>query len=189
MKPKKQNRGGDHAARVANRGSDRVQEFLRNARGGGAGINADGFARMWSSAIADVIDLWGTFLGFGSSFQVGVADLGDQPLGTWQGGVTTIVRVQDQIPEDATFPADTTLNAGALKLRTVDGGVVVDLQLTGVDRLDDGYQLRVSVKDLSPQPNPPNPPVAGTDYFGNLYYTTTNDPTPVLAALIRGHVT
>ena len=91
----------------------------------------------------------------------------------------------DEVPADAVFPANPVLNPAALKLRPVDGGATVNLQITAVDILDDGYELKVYVKDLSPG----NGSVAAGEYFAMLYYTTPADPTKVFATIIRGIVT
>jgi len=182
--PRKKDKAAAHAARFANRASDRLAKFAKDARGGT--YDGNRLASDVSNSLIDVVDLWSTLLGFGASPQVGNADFDEHPSADWKAGQTTMVRIVDQVPEDAVFPANPVLNAAALKLHPVDGGAAVNLQVTQVQRDDDGFQLTVSVRDLSPGMGA----VAAGEYFATLYYTTPADPaTKVFATVLRGVVT
>jgi hypothetical protein len=183
---KKKDNAGLHSARFTKRLGDRVQQFASDARGGI--YTGDRLASDLATGVTDLLDLWSTFWGFGASPQVGSADFGTHPSVDWKTGLSTSVKVTDAVPTDnsAQFPANQALNAAALKLRPVDGSAAVNLQLTQVTiNDDDGFNLTVSVKDLTPG----NGAVAAGEYFATLYYTTQTDPTKVFVTMIRGTVT
>ena len=183
MPPKKKDKAAEHAKHFANRFSDRVQKFASDARGGK--YDAARLASDLANSVIDTIDLWGNFLGYGASPQVGLADFQDHPSADWKNGLDTMVTVASEVPTTGiTWPANGALNATALKLRPVDGGAAVNLQLTQVKVDEDGYQLTVSVKDLSPGAGS----VAAGEYLGTLYYTDSASVN-VFVAVIRGIVT
>jgi hypothetical protein len=182
--PDKKDRPAKQAARFANRASDRLGKFAKDARAGT--YDANRLASDVSNSLIDLVDLWSGFLGLGASPQVGIADFAEHPPVDWKAGQATMVRIIDQVPEDAVFPANAALNVNALKLHPIDGGATVNLQVTQVLREDDGYQLTVSVRDLTPGPGN----VAAGEYFATLYYTTPAAPAvKVFTNVLRGVVT
>jgi hypothetical protein len=177
--PKKKPGAARHAARFANRTGDRLRALVQDARAGT--YDAQRFAQDIASSLTDALDLWVGVLGYGASPQVGVVDYGAQPQATWKGGVTSVVTLAEAVPDNPVFPT------GGLRLARVDGSLTVDLQLTDAEVVadSDGFQLTVSFRDMTPAGGtlPPG------DYFGNLFYTTSTDPTKRFAALVRGTVT
>jgi hypothetical protein len=174
---KKDGGASKHASRFANRASERLKKAAIDARAGR--FNAQRLAEDISNTAVDAIDLWTALLGFGASPQVGVA-IFDAPQGTWKpGGVTTTVVLSDPVPDDAVFP-------GALKFRLLDGTATVDLQLTNVESREDGLELKISAKDVTPGAGN----VAVGEYYVNLSYTSVSTgPGSFFAALLRAKVT
>ncbi len=168
---------GTHLSRFANRGGQRVRQFIRDAAKPG-GVAGDRLAFDVGRGVSDWINLWTGLLGFGASPQVGVADFGGFKGGTWKGGQDTNVLLADALPDNPTFPGSGTIN-----LAPIDGGATVNLTVTGVEILDDGFELKVSVRDTTT-----GPPVAVGEYFANLYYTVPPSTTKQFAALIRAAV-
>ncbi len=118
---------GTHLSRFANRGGQRVRQFIRDAAKPG-GVAGDRLAFDVGRGVSDWINLWTGLLGFGASPQVGVADFGGFKGGTWKGGQDTNVLLADALPDNATFPGSGTIN-----LAPIDGGATVNLTVTGVD--------------------------------------------------------
>src|SRR5262249_32205349 len=156
------------SGRFVNRAGNRWRNFMRDARAGS--FDANRMARDTSDAVVDAIDLWMGLLGLGASPQVGVADFGPQRQITWKGGVDTTVLLGDVVDATAVFPT----GAGGLQFKPVDGGgLPVQLQLMGVEILEDGLELKVSVKDVTPGMGS----VGVGEYFANLYYTVPSGVT------------
>jgi hypothetical protein len=138
-----------------------------------------------SGAAVDMVDLWTGMLGFGPSAQVPIVDFKERKPADWKGGLIATALLSDPVPTNAIFPVPgNPAGLAVLKLRTIDGTASVDLQLMGVDVLDDGVQLLVSVEDVTAGAGT----VASGEYFVTLYYTVPPDLTKQFAALVRGAV-
>jgi len=169
-------RASRHVKRALDRASARAERLMKDRT-----IDANRLTIEATNAFLDGMDVLRAIFGGGSgSPQVSIADFGDKPSADWVAGLDITVRLIDDVPSSATWPANAALNANALKLRKLDG-TAVDLQLTNVDRRDDGYELKISMKDLGAAA------VAAGEYFAPLFYTDGGNK--FFACLIRGKVT
>jgi hypothetical protein len=168
MAGKKKGNVAKHASRIGTRASDRAKNFVALARSG-AYVQTQ-LAKDISGSILDVVDFWGAIFGSGGSPTIPVVRLGPKPGAVWKAaGDQKTVLLEDSVPDDAKWPIGGAGNPPLLKLRPVNGGATVHLDLISVTVPDDeNLELSVLVRDTG------GPAIAAGEYFGNLYYESAS---------------
>jgi hypothetical protein len=174
---------GRHAGRIGNRVAGRAKNFVNLARA--QSYDHVQLAKDIAGTVMDVADFWGVLFGGGGSPALPVVNLGPKTDVVWKAaGDTKTVLLDEAVPEDALWPLGGGGNPPLLKLRPVDGGAAVNLDLQAVTIKDEeGLELEVTVRGTGAAP------IAVGEYFGNLYFTSASlGPGNHFAAVLRATV-
>jgi hypothetical protein len=169
-----------HTFRVGGRVGDRAKRFVKDARTNT--YNAGRLAEDVAASALDVADFWSGLFGTGSSAPI--LDLGPATAAQWKGpnGISNTVVIDNQAPNDATWPDGAGGNP-LLKLVALGTYNVVSIDFINATLVDDSrLEWRFVFRDTGV------PNIAAGEYLGVLAFRSVTDG-PGLAALVRATVT